>query len=137
MDIDELKKQCEEYLTGWKRAKADLINLQKDTDKERDEWAKYASARTLQRLLPALDALYAAVPHAPDLADTVKKFEEFLKGENVIEINCVGKFDPMFHEVIHMEKGEGAEHGSIMSVAQRGYVMHERVLRPAKVIVAE
>ena len=58
--IEELKKQADEYLNGWKRAKADLVNFQNDTAKERIGWARFASAGTLQRLLPTLDTLYAA-----------------------------------------------------------------------------
>ncbi len=135
--LEELKKQNDEYLNGWKRAKADLVNLQNDTAKERIEWAKYAAARTLMRLLPAIDTLDAAVEHTPELADTAKKFIEYLKGENVIEIDCTGKFDPMLHEVISMEKNEGVEHGAITKVVQRGYKLHDQVLRPAKVIIAE
>jgi molecular chaperone GrpE len=136
-EIDELKKQNEEYLNGWKRAKADLVNLQNDTAKERVEWAKFASSRTLLRLLPALDTLYAAASHAPELADTVKKFEEYLKGESVEEINCEGLYNPSVHEVISMETKDGIESGTITAVAQRGYKLHDQVLRPAKVIVAE
>jgi len=135
--IEELKKQNEEYLNGWKRAKADLLNLQNDTAKERIGWARFASAGTLQRLLPALDTLYAAADHAPELANTVKKLEEYLRGEDVSEIDCAGRYDPSVHEVISMEKREGAETGAIIAVAQRGYKLHDSVLRPAKVIVAE
>jgi len=134
--IEELKKQSEDNLNGWKRAKADLVNLQNDVARERIEWAKFAAARTLLRLLPALDTLYAALEHAPELADTVKKFQEYLNGENVLEIDCSGKYDPNVHEVIGMEKAEGAEHGMILKVAQRGYKLHDQVLRPAKVIIA-
>jgi molecular chaperone GrpE len=135
--IEKLREQNEEYLNGWKRAKADLVNFQNDTAKERIGWAKFATAGSLSRLLPALDTLYAAADHAPELADTVKKFEEYLKGEDMTEIECDGKYDPLLHEVIGMEKVEGAEHGSIIKVAQRGYRLHDQVLRPAKVIVAE
>ena len=135
--IEELKKQADEYLNGWKRAKADLINFQNDAAKERIGWAKFAAAGTLQRLLPALDTLYAAHEHFPELAETVKKFEEYLKGEDMTEIDCQGKYDPLLHEVIGLEKTDGAEHGSIIKVAQRGYRLHDQVLRPAKVIVAE
>jgi molecular chaperone GrpE len=135
--IEELKKQNDEYLNGWKRAKADLINLQNETDKKRIEWAKFASAGTLQRLLTALDTLYAAAEHAPELADTVKKFEAYLKGEEMTEIECQGRYNPLVHEVIGMEKKDGAEPGSIVKVAQRGYKLYDQVLRPAKVIVAE
>jgi molecular chaperone GrpE len=135
--IEDLKKQADENLNGWKRAKADLMNFQNDTAKERINWAKFAAAGTLQRLLPALDTLYAAAEHAPELSDTVKKFEEYLRGEDMSEIGCEGKYDPAVHEVIGMEKQEGLESGAIVKVAQRGYKLHDQVLRPAKVIVAE
>jgi molecular chaperone GrpE len=135
--IEELKKLADDNLNGWKRAKADLVNLQNDTARERIEWARFASAGTLNRLLPALDTLYAALAHNPDLSDTVKKFEEYLKGESVVEIDCMGKYDPLVHEVIGMEKSDGAESGAIITVAQRGYKLHDKVLRPAKVFVAE
>ncbi len=135
--IEELKKQADEYLNGWKRAKADLVNFQNDTAKERIGWAKFATAGSLMRLLPALDTLYAAHEHFPELAETVKKFEEYLRGEDMTEIGCQEKYDPLLHEVIGMEKVEGAEHGTIIKVAQRGYRLHDQVLRPAKVIVAE
>lgn len=135
--IEELKKQADEYLTGWKRAKADLINLQNDQTKERVQWAQYANARSLERLLPVIDTLYAAAAHSPDLADTVRKFEEYLKNEHMAEIGCEGKYDPSVHEVVGREKHEGAEADNIVSVAQRGYKLHDYVLRPAKVIIAE
>jgi Molecular chaperone GrpE (heat shock protein) len=135
--IEKLREQNEEYLNGWKRAKADLINFQNDAAKERIGWAKFATAGSLLRLLPALDTLYAAHEHFPEFAETVKKFEEYLKGEDMIEIECDGKYDPLLHEVIGMEKQEGAEPGTIIKVAQRGYKLHDQVLRPAKVIVAE
>jgi len=135
--IEDLKKQAEDNLNGWKRAKADLVNFQNDTAKERIEWAKFAAGRTLLKLLPAMDTLYAALSHAPELADTVKKFEEYLKGENVEEINCEGKYNPTVHEVIGMEKKDGIESGMITTVAQRGYTLHKEILRVAKVIIAE
>lgn len=135
--IDELRKQNDEYLNGWKRAKADLVNLQNDTARERIDWARFASAGTLNRLLPSLDTLYAALEHYPELAETVKKFEEYLKGENVTEIDCVGNYDPAVHEVIGMEKKDQADAGAIVKVVQRGYKLHDKVLRPAKVIIAE
>jgi len=135
--FDDLQKQADEYLTGWKRAKADLINLQKDVAKERVEWAKYATAKSLLRLLPAIDTLSAAAAHSPDLGDTVRKFEEYLKGEGMTEIDCSGKYDHDVHEVIGREKREGVEPDTIVIVAQKGYKLHDHVLRPAKVIIAE
>lgn len=135
--IEELKKQAEDNLNGWKRAKADFINLQNDVAKERNEWIKFASVRCLERLLPAMDALMAAAAHLPELDDTVRKFDEYLKGEGVTEIETVGKYDPAIHEVVSKEKKEGVLTDEIISVVQRGYKFNEKVLRPAKVVIAE
>ncbi len=135
--IEELKKQAEENLNGWKRCKADLINLQNDTARERIEWAKFAAAGSLQRLLPAIDTLAAAAAHLPELNDTVRKFEEYLKGEGITEVEAVGIYNPSLHEVISKEKKEGAEADVITTVVQKGYRLHDKLLRPAKVIIAE
>jgi molecular chaperone GrpE len=135
--IEELKKQVEDNLNGWKRAKADFINLQNDVAKERNEWIKFASVRCLERLLPAMDALLAAAAHLPELDDTVRKFEEYLKGEGVTEIETVGKYDPAIHDVVSKEKKEGASSDIIISVLQKGYKLHDKLLRPAKVVIAE
>ncbi len=137
MENEELQKQCEEYLNGWKRAKADLMNLQREHERDRKEWAEYATAKTLQRLLPAIDALAAAAVHAPELGDTARKFADFLREEGVTEISAEGKYDPANHEVIAREKKEGVEADTVTTVAQKGYRLHDRVLRPAKVIIAE
>ena len=135
--VEDLKKQAEDNLNGWKRTKADLINLQNDLARERAEFAKDACAGALDRLLPAIDTLLAAAAHFPELADTVKKFETYLKGEGVSEIETVGKYDPLIHEVISKEKKEGALSDQIIAVVQRGYKLHDRLLRPAKVVIAE
>ena len=136
-EIEQLKKQADEYLAGWKRAKADLINLQKDVAKERSEWARFASARSLERLLPAIDALKAAAAHLPELDEVVRKFDGYLKAEGLTEIETEGKFDPIRHEVVSKEKKESAQPDTVVTVVQKGYMLHDKVLRPAKVIVAE
>jgi len=135
--IEELKKQAEENLNGWKRAKADLVNLQNDMAREREQWARFAASRTLERLLPAIDTLEAAAKHAPELADVLKKFADYLRSEGVTEIKAEGKYDHAVHEVIGREKREGIEPDAVVVVAQKGYMLHDKVLRPAKVIIAE
>jgi molecular chaperone GrpE len=137
MDNEELKNKCDEYLNGWKRAKADLVNLQNDMAREREGWARFAASRTIERMLPAIDTLEAAAAHTPELADVAKKFVEYLKAEGVTEISTEGKYDHALHEVISREKREGAEQDTIVAVAQKGYMLHDKVLRPAKVIIAE
>jgi len=134
---ENLQKQCDEYLAGWKRAKADLVNLQNETAHERGEWVQFATARCLDRLLPVADTLHAAASHEPSLADVARKLDDFLAGEGITQIETDGKYDPGLHEVIGREKREGTEPGTILNIAQIGYKLHEKILRPAKVIVAE
>jgi molecular chaperone GrpE len=128
---------ADEYLAGWKRAKADFINLQNGLAKERNEWIEFATARALERLLPAVDTLRAAAGHLPELIDVLRKFDEYLASEGVAEIPAEGKFDHSFHEAVGKEKREGIEPDTVVEVVQKGYKLNERLLRPAKVIVAE
>lgn len=136
-EVEELRAKCEEYLNGWKRAKADLVNLQNEMARERERWAKFAASGLLERMLPVLDTLEAAAAHAPELSDVVRKFADALKVEGVAEIGAEGKYDHALHDVIGREKREGVEEDTIIVVAQKGYMLHDKVLRPAKVIIAQ
>lgn len=135
--IEELQKLADDNLNGWKRCKADLVNYQNEVAKERGELARYGSARILERFLPFADTLSAAASHDESFNDIVRKFDECLKNEGLIEIPAEGKYDPSVHEVIGKEKREGAEADTIVIVAQKGYKLHDKVLRPARVIIAE
>ncbi len=135
--LEALKKQCDEYLNGWKRAKADLVNYQREAEKEKMEFARYAASRAIAQILPVVDSLYAASEHAPEIAEVVKKMDGYLLEQGVTPIPCEGKYDPLLHEVIGREKREGFETDSITSVVQRGYKLFDKVLRPAKVMIAE
>ena len=59
--IEELKKEAEEFLNGWKRAKADFANYQKQVEKDRAEWFMYANATCVKAILPVLDSLEMAI----------------------------------------------------------------------------
>ena len=88
-ELDELKKKADEYLDGWKRAKADYLNYKRDIEKRQDEMAQYANAALVVQLLPAVDHLRIALSHIPkdqENAEWVKglfhvkrQFDEFLK----------------------------------------------------------
>jgi len=136
-DLEALKKQADEYLAGWKRAKADLVNLQNEVARERAEWVEFATARCLGRMLPLVDTVQAALAHEPALAEVGRMFDEFLAGEGVAPIACEGLYDPGRHEVVGREKREGTASGTILTCAQRGFTLFGKVLRPAKVIVSE
>ena len=135
---EELKTKCEEYLNGWKRAKADFINYQKDEAKRFEEFAKFANASLVHDLIAVLDSfdLALAGPEAEkgmriirtQLEDIVKKY-----GLQKIETKPGDAFDPALHESIAEEPGEAA--GTIAEVLRTGYTIHHKVIRAAQVKV--
>ncbi len=160
--IEEYKKEAEEYLNGWKRAKADFVNYQKVVEREKAEWAMFSSAALVKAMLPVLDSLEMAVAKhvrhserseesrdpsalpqddnglAHGIAKIRDQMVDALRQMGVEAINTVGEpVNPEFHEVVATEKSDTHAPGIITKEAQRGYTMHGKVLRVAKVIVAE
>lgn len=125
------KTREQEYLEGWKRAQADLANYKKDEAKRFQEFAKLANEGLIRSLLPILDSLEMAVANGDDkgLYMIKSQMETVLKdaGLEAIKPSEGDEFNPVFHEAI---AGEGGIVAEIMSV---GYVLNDRVIRPAKV----
>ena len=146
-EIEEYKKEAEENLSGWQRAKADFVNYKKDQEKYLDEFRKYASEDMIVKLLPTIDNFELATKHLPeDLknSDWAKgiiciksQFDNFLKEVGVEEIKSVGeKFNPNLFESVGEEESD-QEEGIIISEIQKGYRIYNKVIRPAKVIVVK
>lgn len=142
--IDEIKKQAAEYLAGWQRAKADFINYKKDIESRESELVQFAVAGTIMELLPIYEALVKAAndnsASAEDwrkgIVQLEKKFANYLADLGIKQIKTVGeKFNHDFHEAVGKRKDEGREEGIILEEAQAGFMMGEKVMRPAKVIV--
>jgi molecular chaperone GrpE len=145
--LEQLKTQCEEYLNGWKRAKADYANLKKESEEKQRLFLDVAKAGLIMEILPIYDNLKKAILVAPaeqsngwtDGIKAIKKqFEDFLKQYGIEEIKTIGdKFNPEFHEAVSKEKKEGMESDIILSEISSGYLMRGKVLAPAKVVVSE
>lgn len=147
-DLELAKKLAEDYLNGWKRAKADYLNLRKEVDKEKGELIAMANAGLLLELLPIYDHFKLALSHAPESAkdqEWVKglehirrQFQDLLKRLNVEEVKTVGEpFNPEEHEAVGSEKRDGAAPDTILEEVKPGYRLAGRLLQPAKVKVAE
>lgn len=145
-ELEECKKQVEENLAGWQRAKADLVNYKKDQEKYLEEFRKYASEDMIIKLLPTIDSFELATKHLPkDLKDSdwakgmiciKNQFDNFLKDVGVEEIKSVGeKFDPSLFESVGEEESD-QEEGIIIAEIQKGYKMFGKVVRVGKVKVA-
>jgi molecular chaperone GrpE len=128
------------------RLAADFENYKKRAARERQEYVVFANERLLKELLPILDdlerALDAAEQHEEaQLEDGVRlvhrSLASLLERQGVQQIPTDGKFDPHVHEALLAQPSEDAESGAVIDVVQKGYKIGDRVVRPARVIVAE
>ncbi len=120
-----------------KRALADYANLQKRSEEEKKMAMRFANALLLVKFLDVLDGLEAAAASidSEGLNLVIKKFKDILEGENVREIPTDGEFNPELHEGIATVEGEKS--GEIAEVLQKGYLLSDKVLRPARVKVTQ
>ncbi|MEK7116314.1 MAG: nucleotide exchange factor GrpE [Patescibacteria group bacterium] len=137
---------CIEYLAGWKRAQADYANLKKETERARDEWMHFSHASLLIKLIPAIDQFDAALVHAPASIP-----EDWMKGLHAVKsiwdkaaaeigvkkIPTDAAFDPTIHEAISEEGTTEKNEGEILSVVQNGWMLNDKLLYPAKVIISK
>jgi molecular chaperone GrpE len=140
----------QEYLTGWQRAKADMVNARKRDDEERKEFMKFASGRLIEDLLPVLESFDMAMGNkeAWEKADKnwrigveyiYSQLNKALLDNGLEEINPLNeKFDHAKHEAASYEPvtDEKLDH-SIIAVIQKGYSLNGKVLKVPKVKVGE
>ncbi len=151
-ELEKKLKECEtlknEYLSGWQRARADLINYKKEELERIGDFIKRANENLIFEFLPVLDNFDNAekaislekkeTPEIKGFLQIKKQILEFFKKYGVEEIKSVGeKFDPLFHEVVEEVDTDKFETGIIVEEIQKGYKINGRVLRPAKVKVAK
>ena len=143
-ELEICRKQNDEYLNGWKRAKADYINLKKEMDSQNREIKEWMSKIMIIPLLSIVDGFEKAFSEIPEnlkndlwvkgVEGIKKQFEDYLKTQGVEAIKAIGeKFDPFKHEAV--ESVESGESNVIAEELQRGYLLNGEVLRPAKVKV--
>jgi len=141
--LAEEKEKAEGYLANWQRAQADFINYKRRSEQEREEISQFANSILMLSLLPILDDLeraFASVP--PKLAklswvDGIslieRKLRASLEAQGLSRIKAVGEpFDPNLHEAAMHGKGK---EGIVIEELQKGYKLHDRVIRPAMVVV--
>jgi molecular chaperone GrpE len=143
--VIELQKQVEELTEALQRERADAINVRRRAEQEREHLASYYKAMVVQVLLPAIDNLERALMHTPkDLKDhhyvkgvqgVAKQFEKLFGDLGVQRIKTVGeKFDPKYHEAVHMEEGDGTVE-VVCEELQPGYLIGDEIIRHAMVKV--
>jgi len=151
-EIEALKKQLEEaeakaseHKDSWMRSQAEFQNYRKRIERDNDLMRATMKGDIVKKILPVLDDLERALQNRP--ADEswangveliVRKFQSVLESEGIKKIEAEGKeFDPSFHEAISNEPNDEVESGHVIAVVQNGYMLGERVIRPALVRVAQ
>lgn len=144
-EIATLGKEVEEWRGRAYRGAADLDNFRKRALKERDDLRKYAIEGVLKDLIPVADNLERALQHAgaaggalgDGVAMIAKQFLSALDRNGAKPFDPMGQqFDPQFHEAMSQMAREGAEAGTVIEVYQRGWMLHDRLVRPAMVVIA-
>jgi molecular chaperone GrpE len=143
--LKEAEAKIVEYKDGWARSQAEFQNYKKRI--ERDNELTYASMKgdIIKKVLPALDDLERALQNRPaddawasGIELIARKLQNMLDGEGLKRIEAKGMaFDPNFHEAISHEPSDEVESGHVIDIVQNGYMLGERVIRPALVRVAQ
>lgn len=146
-EIEKLNKEIEKLKNDYARAYADTENLKKRLMAEAEQTRKYRIQSFAKEVLPVIDNLERALQSDVEEADEGFKkgiqmiYDQLivaLKNEGVTQIECLNMpFDPNLEQAILQEKKEGIESGIVIEVLQKGYLLKDRILRPAMVKVSE
>ena len=141
--LTEAREKAEANLAGWQRAQADFINYKRRSEQENEETRKFAKSTLILSLLPIFDDLgraLAAIPPRQARLGWVegirlieRKLRTIMETQGLSLIEALGEpFDPHFHEAVMQGKGK---EGIVVEEIQKGYQLHDRVIRPSKVVV--
>ena len=146
-DVEEGKRQAQEYLDSWQRERADFLNYKKRIDKDREQAHSNAICDVVQKYLVVLDDLERALKSCPpELEGSIwvegiehiyRKLLSLLEQEGVKQMDPKqDMFDPTIHEAVVQEENPDHVSGQIIEVISPGYRIGDRVIRPARVKVA-
>jgi molecular chaperone GrpE len=144
LDVEALQAERDELFDRLQRLAAEFDNFRKRSARENAALAERANERLVKELIPILDdlgrALEAATEHEEaKLEEGVRlvhrAMSDLLKKEGLAEIETEGKFDPHVHEAL-LSQPSDVEEGLVIEVVQKGYKLGDKVLRPARVVVA-
>jgi molecular chaperone GrpE len=146
-ELSATQAKANEYLEGWQRALADFANYKKRVERDQAQTYQNAAVSILKRYLDVIDDLERALKARPKDGDGAawaegieliyRKLLAILESEGIRPMDAEGKtFDPNLHEAITSEDSDQHESGQIIEVVQKGYLLGDRVIRPALVRVA-
>lgn len=146
-ELEKLRAESEEYQQRLLRTQADFDNFRRRTVKEKEELGKYASAKLITELLPVIDNFERALSSAGESADAssytkgvemiFRQLEGILQAEGLTPMEAEGQpFNPEFHQAIMQVESDEHDEGVVVEVVQKGYLLKDKVLRPAMVKVS-
>ena len=146
--LQKLAAERDQYLDMAQRLRAEFENYQKRSQKDRDQERRYAHTPLIYDLLPAFDNLERTLQAARQAGETgalvqgvamvQAQFLEQLKRHGIVPIDAQGKpFDPNLHQAVMQQPSTDHEPNTVLQVLEQGFMNHDRVLRPAKVIVSK
>lgn len=146
-EIEELRKQAEESQQRYLRVQADFDNFRRRSRQEKEDFAKYASLKLIEQLLPVVDNFERALSSSKDTKDfealakgldmTFRQLDQLLVQEGLTPIEVVGQpFNPEYHQAIMQVESEEHEEGMVVEEVQKGYKLKDKVVRPAMVKVS-
>ncbi|MCA9036105.1 MAG: nucleotide exchange factor GrpE, partial [Planctomycetaceae bacterium] len=145
--VNALKEQVAELQDKMLRMQAEMENSRRRMQREMEDARRFESFRLVRDLLPGLDGLQRAVDSAEQTGDTqallngiqmvAHQFRDILKTHSAEPIDALGKpFDPNLHEALTQVPSADHDPMTVMQVVEMGYRLHDRVVRPARVIVS-
>ncbi|MBZ9571986.1 nucleotide exchange factor GrpE [Patescibacteria group bacterium] len=155
LNIEDFKKQLKEcqklkneYLASWQRTRADFLNYKKEEIERVSEMLKYTNIDLILKILSILDNFEIVEKKIPanlkndenvkGLLQIKAQIKDFLKSQGVEEIKTIGqKFDPNFQEIVEEVEIKDKDSGIVIEEVQKGYLLHGKVLRPAKVKIVK
>ncbi len=135
--VNELEAKIVEVENNWKRALADYKNLERRVNEEKDAVMDFANLVLISQLIPVVDNLELLQQHSNDtgIKMIVKEFKQILKNNGLEEINPINEvFNPDNMEAVETKEGEP---NKVLSVEQKGYILKNKLIRPARVIVGQ
>ncbi|MHB1007348.1 MAG: nucleotide exchange factor GrpE [Chloroflexota bacterium] len=146
--LAEARQKSDEYVNLAQRLQADFLNYKRRVEQEREEQAKNAQSRLMLKLLPVLDDLdramdsvraeLAGLHWVQGVGHINRKLQSVLESEGLEQVEANGHaFDPRQHEAVVYEEAGRENDGRVLSVLQKGYKLHDRVIRPAMVKVGK
>lgn len=144
--LQELREESAKNYDLYLRSQAEMENLKKRSKKDKEDWVKYANETLIKELLPVMDNLENALSHSNEedslhalregIELTLKGLKDSLLKAGVEVVKAMGEpFDPCFHEAVSEMEDPAAEPGAVIHELQKGYILNQRLIRPAMVVV--